>query len=281
MSPTQRHLVFTSAGDRAGVHRWLEGRRNFDLWITYYGDEAGRYADLTPFYTERKGGKFSNLWHLYQEHPEFVRSYDAVWVADDDVVIDGDALSRLFELRAARDLWLLQPAFDYYGRVTYPLTGRHMTTELRYTNFVEMTCPMFRQDKLAEFLAVFDPALAGWGADEWFCQVLGQQQRDRVAVVDAIPCRNPHHHVSKGGSREINQLMPTAQRRRQWEELAARLGLEAYLDKVQFSAVRDGFPARQAASVLCSRIAHLLRWAWWLPPRALRKLRDGGSDEWI
>jgi len=31
MSPTQRHLVFTSAGDRAGVHRWLEGRRNFDL----------------------------------------------------------------------------------------------------------------------------------------------------------------------------------------------------------------------------------------------------------
>lgn len=32
-TPKQKHLVFTSAGDQANLISWLNGPRNFDLWI--------------------------------------------------------------------------------------------------------------------------------------------------------------------------------------------------------------------------------------------------------
>lgn len=41
----------------------------------------------------------------------------------------------------------------------------------RYTNFIEMTCPLFERKALDRFMAAFDPDLKGWGADWWFLQV--------------------------------------------------------------------------------------------------------------
>ncbi len=35
--------------------------------------------------------------------------------------------------------------------------------KLRYTNFIEMARPLFRQDKLDAFMAVYDPELVGYG----------------------------------------------------------------------------------------------------------------------
>jgi hypothetical protein len=256
-SAAHRFLVFTSAGDRAEVARWLRGRRNFDLWITYYGDEPGRFADLTPLYEQRKGGKFPNLWHLYRQHPELLAQYDAVFVADDDVIIDGARISRLFEVLEARDLWVLQPAFSALGRLSHEITDRRAWTELRFTNFVEMTCPLFRQDKLAEFMGQFDPELTGWGADDWFMHSLGPELEGRVAVVDAIVCKNPHHEVTKAGLREIDSLQPESERRRHWEAMAARLGIQPYREKLEYGSVRRPMPLGQALEVGVTRS---IRW---------------------
>src|SRR5262245_50963959 len=65
-SPRHPYLVFTSAGDQSNLPRWMQGRRNFDLWITYYGSQAGRYLDLADYYNERRGSKFQNLHHAYR-----------------------------------------------------------------------------------------------------------------------------------------------------------------------------------------------------------------------
>lgn len=63
------NLVFTSAGGRSNLRAWLNCRRDFDLWVVYYGDEP------SPFHNSRKGSKFQNLHYCYQ-HARALRSRD-------------------------------------------------------------------------------------------------------------------------------------------------------------------------------------------------------------
>jgi hypothetical protein len=55
------NLVFTSAGDRSNLRGWLQGRRNFDLWVVYYGEQRGTFRDLATYHVNRQGSKFQNL----------------------------------------------------------------------------------------------------------------------------------------------------------------------------------------------------------------------------
>ena len=63
------------------------------------------------------------------------------------------------QVRARNDLDVLQPAFERCGKVSHALTAAQPGPKLRLTNFVEMTCPLFRTAALAPFLDGFDPDL--------------------------------------------------------------------------------------------------------------------------
>ena len=221
----RRYLVFTSAGDRTNLRMWLAEDRRFDLWITYYGDDPNTLEGYGDYWVCRKGSKFQNLRAAYQRWPDKFVRYEAVLVLDDDVLIRARDIDRLFAIRAAHDLWLLQPAFDPRGKISWEITKVNPHCRLRYTNFVEMTCPLFRQDKLADFMAVYDPELVGFGVDWWFLHVLGTDIRGRVAVIDEIVCLNPHDRT-KGRVREINRLQPYEVRKRKWAEMKRRLGIK-------------------------------------------------------
>lgn len=201
VAPQHRFLVYTCAGERSGVARWLQGPRNFDLWVNDYGHQGDRHRALADHHTARAGKKFPNLAHFARAHPGFLAQYEAVFVADDDLVIDAAGISRLFEIREEHDLWLLQPAFLSSGRISHPITRAQPGRVLRWTNFVECVCPLFRRDKLEGFLEVYDPVVVGWGVDWWYLDHLGPDLRGKVAVVDAVPCENPHHE-KKGSEPE-------------------------------------------------------------------------------
>src|ERR1700761_8734443 len=127
-----RNLVFTSAGNRANVRAWLQGQRDFDLWLVYYGETPGKFQELGNFHLNRKGSKFQNLYHCYQQWPDALARYEAVMVMDDDIMIDATGISRLFEIRRELDLWALQPAFRWCGKVSWDITAVHSTAKLRY-----------------------------------------------------------------------------------------------------------------------------------------------------
>ena len=224
--PRSKHLVFTSAGDHSSIRHWLKGEQRFDLWICYYGDEEGRFRDESDFYLARKDGKFSNLHYVYQHWKDILDHYDAIWVADDDIIITGSAIGQLFEIRAKYDLWLLQPAFGLLGKLSHVITRVEPFSLMRYTNFVEMTCPMFRRDKLDDFMTVFDPVMVGWGTDWWFLQITKADTEGKVAIVDGIPCINPYD-VFKGGMREVLRLQDTPSRLKIWETMKAKHGIRS------------------------------------------------------
>ena len=84
-----RNLIVLRAGDDSLHNRWLgTGRRDFDLFISYYGSTPGRYAHDAKLYEMRRGPKWSCISHLVQEHASTIDSYDCVWFPDDDLDAD-------------------------------------------------------------------------------------------------------------------------------------------------------------------------------------------------
>jgi hypothetical protein len=251
-SPRGRFLVYTSAGDRSRIEGWLSPRRArpFDTWISYYGSIPGRYRELGQYYRQRSGGKFPSLACDYACHPEIFQQYDAVFVTDDDIQISAKSIARLFELRERYDLWLLQPAFLPAGQISHPITRVRPETKIRFTNFVEVTCPLFRRDKLELFLSHYDPSLVGWGVDWWFCELIGGGSARKIAIVDQIPCVNPFTRDKGSMSREIDRLQPVEERIRAWDDMKVRhrlIGEQA--GYVTFGVVRQSIFASGFNSV--------------------------------
>jgi hypothetical protein len=224
-TPRSRYLVYTSAGDRSNVQRWLKGEKNFDLWITHYGDGNSQLRTLADFYNQRRGGKYPNLHHVWLSHRELFSGYDAVFALDDDLEISGSEISHLFRILTRYELLLLQPAFSTAGKVSHPLTIAKLGSFGRYTNLVENGVAMFARSALDEFMAVYDPKIIGWGTDWWYMHVIRDRVEGRVAVIDAVVCVNPDERL-EGRARAIDGLQSTEKRRQLWEETASQLKIE-------------------------------------------------------
>ena len=261
------NLVFTSAGDRSNLHHWLQGRRDFDLWVVYYGEQPGMFQELATYHVNRRGSKFQNLHYCYQQWPQVLAGYDAIMVMDDDILIDAGGITRLFEIRRELDLWALQPAFRLTGKVSWEITAVHATAKLRYTNFIEMACPLFRRDKLDAFMAVYDPELVGYGVDWWFLHTLGAELDSRVAVVDEVTCINPYDG-SKGGVREIDTLQSHEKRKEVWERMKARYGLdEQGRQHREFRRINQS-----SLGAAAGLLRHLPEWAYFNAKRLARRV---------
>lgn len=214
-----RYLVYTSAGDSSNVRCWCDGPRDFDIWIAYYGDEEKKLAEFADHYVQRKGGKYPNLLQDYRDNPRVFEKYERIMVSDDDIIFSASDLNQLFAKSHDLNLWILQPAFQPMGRITIPITCRNPYTKLRFTNFVEMGCPLFEREKLMGFLSVYDPNIISWGVDHWYCHVIGGAEENRIAICDEISCVNPYEST-KGGAREVDSLQSADSGKMIWEKFA-------------------------------------------------------------
>lgn len=224
-NPRHRYLVFTSAGDNANLQHWLEGTKTFDLWVSYYGDTEGTFQQVADYYGVYKVSKFQALHEAYRNWPETFHAYSAVFVLDDDLIFSARSIAKLFQIREQRELLLLQPAFDASGKISHGVTRWRPFSELRYTNFVEVTCPLFRADVLCDFLELYDRRLVGWGIDWWYSSFVSDKGANSIAVIDEVTCINPHDH-SKSGGREIDLLQSKKQRQAVWAEVKKERLLE-------------------------------------------------------
>jgi hypothetical protein len=192
--------------------------------VVSYGQGDPGPARLADFHVRRQGSKFQNLHWCYRHWAKALHRYDAVFVPDDDIVIDAPRITRLFDILRERQLWILQPAFRPVGKISWDITRARAGTLLRYTNYVEMACPLFLRGKLDAFMDVYDPELISFGTDWWFLQVIGGGPEHRVAIVDEVPVVNPHDRT-KGGRREIDRAAPVQDRLDAWDRIRRRIGI--------------------------------------------------------
>lgn len=181
----RKNLVLSVVGDDSVHNTWISEptARQFDLCLIYYGDQPGRFADEADYYFQRQGIKYSLLHAMAKEElGEILQRYDMIWAPDDDIAADTYQVNRLFQIAKQYRLQIAQPAIGA-GDVSYQALRHHPGYLLRYTQFVEMMCPLFSGEALARVLPLFNENVSGWGLDwVWSSLFAG----DEVAVVDAV-----------------------------------------------------------------------------------------------
>ncbi|HMQ92248.1 MAG TPA: hypothetical protein PKA33_03470 [Amaricoccus sp.] len=181
-----RNLIVVRAG-RASLHPgWVEGpsRPGFDLLVARF--EAGPSLDEREGHAEIaiSGRKVSGFARLFREHPELLANYDFIALLDDDLRASQQDLERLFGFGDRYGLDLFQPSLSWTSHFSYAACLSNPHYRLRYTNMVEMMCPVFRAAHLARALPLFDLSFET-GIDLLWCR-LTDSPGLRYAIVDDV-----------------------------------------------------------------------------------------------
>jgi hypothetical protein len=186
MSRSNRFLVVVRAGDQSLHPYWTRtlATRDWDLVVSYFGDDPHRFRDAGETRIDDKGFKWQGL-HALLTRDDFWRGYDYVWFPDDDLAADQATIDAFFTHVVELKLSLAQPALSWTSHYSHPVTLRHPSFRARWTNFIEIMAPCFERGFLETCLPTFGENLSGWGLDWVWPHRLGAETR-RSAVIDAV-----------------------------------------------------------------------------------------------
>lgn len=228
-----RTIAIVRAGDASLHMSWASQPRNFDVGVSYFGQDADRRFEEADYVDRTSGGKWEGLYRFFERFPAILQTYDYFWLPDDDIsatAADVEALSRTAQQYR---LHALQPSLDVNSYYAHLITLSHPGFALRYTNFVETMVPMISRPVLQAMLPLFREARFGFGFDYLFAQyafdLAGDPQR-MAAVVDTVTVEHTrpvggalHSYASKAGGRsaidELTDFMAYVR-----EEKRARIG---------------------------------------------------------
>ncbi len=181
----RHNLVVVRAGDASLHPQWVKegANRNFDLFVSYYGETSNHFTGSSEYYEAVAGLKWPAIAELLVKHRDLLMSYDAYWFPDDDLLTDGATISRMFDLFRQFDLWLAQPALGAGSYASFRITRAVYGMKLRYTNFVEIMCPLFNWEGLRALQHTFGASISGWGLDVLWPFLL-RFPKDRIAILD-------------------------------------------------------------------------------------------------
>ena len=184
----RRNLVVLRAGPKSLHYGWEhdidEADRNWDLCLSWYADVSTFDEDPNAEYHVIQTGspKFIGLHELmYDKSPVF--DYDYVMFPDDDLAWSWRGVNTAFEVMREFDLLLAQPSLERAGHPIHEITIKRPEYRLRFTNFVEIMCPIFARDALRICAPTFGLTRSGFGLDHIWPRLLGDPVH-RIAVID-------------------------------------------------------------------------------------------------
>ena len=183
----RRYLVVVRAGDKSLHLDWLKnGVRNFDLFVSYYGQESGQFHEQAEYYEVTPGLKWPSLAQIFFQQRDLLLRYKACWFPDDDLQTDCQTINAMFALFEQYELWLAQPALGAGSHVAHWITTAIPGNRLRFTDFVEVMCPLIERDSLGIIGPSFSESTSGWGLDFLWPYLL-HYPKNRIAILDETP----------------------------------------------------------------------------------------------
>lgn len=184
-----RNLIITPTGNSSLFKNWISGKTNFDIALLCYEDIDFDLDQFTPHHYRYNGEKWHIIKKFIVENINFILSYDYFWFPDDDIDTDTDSINKLFRIHSDYNLSISQPSI--IGPQSFNITKKHENCFLRYTNFVEVMCPMMDKQSLLLVFDSFDKSKSGWGLDLLWQKILQYPQNsaiiDEVSVTHTIP----------------------------------------------------------------------------------------------
>jgi len=84
------NLIVVRASDASIHERWLTGvERNFDLMVSYSGDQPGRFGQGVEYYVQMKGPEWPGHHAILSHYMKLIGNYERIAIVRDD--IDADA----------------------------------------------------------------------------------------------------------------------------------------------------------------------------------------------
>jgi len=172
-----RDLVVVMAGDRS-LHGRIAEKRNFDLWVVYYGDSdavAAEYEAKADRLWRRKGLKIELVRRVLLEEVYFgegcdFSQYRYVFLPDDDIMFENGAedLHALFATAEQIKADAFQPAVKN-DLVSFQATRQMEGVACHSVNWVENMMPGYRSDLFrTAFLGcihALEYQKSGWGVE--------------------------------------------------------------------------------------------------------------------
>jgi Protein of unknown function (DUF707) len=186
----RRYLLIARVGPRSLHREWFEpkGARGFDVLLSAYDRAVVDPGQTGITFEFRPGSKVAGYADVLAAHADRIASYDYVALFDDDLSIDAESLTRLFGIVDAHDLKIAQPALTHDSHFTYAALLRSPAFRLRYVNYIEMMCPVFRTDILQVVQPLYGMGYES-GIDLIWCNLVATSPRD-FAVIDDVVVRH-------------------------------------------------------------------------------------------
>jgi len=195
----RRYLLIVRAGDRSLHPGWLNGARDWDLHISYFGDQEKPYGDLPEGVTlsREKGPKYIGLKDCLDANSHFLSDYAHIGLPDDDLACDAAVWNTAFHVLDESAADLGQPSLLWRSFYSYDITMRRWWLKYRVTDFVEVMAPIFTAGFLREVLPTFAANRSSWGLDYVWREIAKREGR-KLAIVDAAPLLHTRA-LGKGG----------------------------------------------------------------------------------
>jgi hypothetical protein len=208
-----KNLVIAAVGDDSCHTYWLNNGTNFDLALIYFGSDiqkAKDYSKVAKFFKQAKGNKFKLIFQFYKDYEKFIsENYRYIWMPDDDLIISGSEIDRLFEISEREGLILSQPAIK--GYFSHRITKPKFLSYLRYTNFVEVIAPLMEISIFINLSNTFCLNESSWGYEFLWVKMLGNP-KDKIGIIDSViiyhtrPIGNNYSRFSTHPFEELKDL---------------------------------------------------------------------------
>jgi hypothetical protein len=186
----RRNLVLVRVGTQSLHPEWIQSgiERNWDLRLVPYqpiAEPVGldcEVAEVVP------GPKWAGLREFLRTWQGW-REYDHIWLPDDDLHTDTQAINRMFDVAGGVGLDLFAPALHETSYFAHFSTMRNPRFYGRYVGFVEIMAPGFSRMAFSRLLPTLDLGETGWG---WGLDSVWPKLLDyrNVAILDGVPVRH-------------------------------------------------------------------------------------------
>jgi hypothetical protein len=236
------NFLFSSVGDNSNLDQIITGDVNYDVYIIYYGkseETFEKYQKLAKYAEKRKGSKFQNFKYFYDTYPEIISKYDRFFVMDDDCIIDVKGVNTMFDLSRKYNLKICSPSLLSGSKISHLITCQKNNRILTYTNFVEVSFPMFSYDALEKFMPQLSYELIGWGIDFLYVWCNGLDEKKSYAIIHSVGCINPRENSKKCNKRELSLIENWTMRDKIWREYAAKIGCPTVYKLVEYDTIQN------------------------------------------
>ncbi len=155
-----KFLIYSSIGNsyNKAILSWYKNDRKYDILFVYYGKD-NRRVDFLKKYCDylfiNKGSKYQNLIFV-ADHINF-KNYEFIWVVDDDIELMSNKINELFYTAKKYKISICQPSTSSAGKLSFKHLKQKKRLYMVNTNFVEVACPLFRNDSLLKLIKIIKP----------------------------------------------------------------------------------------------------------------------------